>query len=114
VRVAGIDPQSDSDHSVIFDYSKLKIPEPNSEAKQLTNLLYDMGPSLMSKQDQQVGQTCFQAIGYKTVLGIDTKKLIQQCQNPSLDVAEVTEMLQNLFAVYDGIIEKYQLNKVNA
>jgi len=106
--------ESNCDHTVIFDHTNLTIPEPNSEAKQLTDLVYDMGPSLMPKQDQQASQTCLQAIGDKTVLVIDTKRLLQLCQNPSLDMAEAVGMLQHLYEAYDAIIEKYKLNKVKA
>ena len=115
VRVAGIKmKESDCDHTVIFYHTNLTIPEPNSEAKQLTDLVYDMGPSLMPKQDQQAGQTYLQAIGDKTILVIDTKRLLQLCQNPSLDMTEAVGMLQHLYAAYDTLTKKYKLNKVKA
>jgi len=67
----------------------------------------------MPKQNQQASQTCFQATGDKNVLVMDPKKLIKLCQNCSVDAAEAVGKLQNLYAPYDGIMQKYQLNKVN-
>ena len=104
----------DSNHCVVFDHAKLKIPEPNSDSKELTDLVYDMGPSFMPKQSQQASQTSFQALGDKTVLVIDAKRLMQVCQNPSTDVAEAVGILQCLYAAYDRLIENYQLYKVIA
>ena len=71
-------------------------------------------PFCKNNYDHQDSQTDIEALGTKTILIIDLiidrKKLIQLSHNPRV---EAIEMLQHVHSVYDQLIEKYGLQKVD-
>jgi len=89
-----------------LEKSNLKL---KSETQTLNNLVYGMLPDFAIKQVQE-GKLINKLEGDKTILACDIKGFTSLCHNCTPEA--VIKMLKQLYALYDNLIEKYQLFKV--
>ena len=80
------------------------------EAGKVNNLVHNMLPSFVVKQFQQ-SKKAVKVPGDKPILSSDIKGFTVLCQDCSAQ--EVVEMLKQLYTLYDNLIEKHKLYKVN-
>ena len=80
------------------------------ETRKVNSLVHSMLPSFVIKQLQQ-GNTAVKVPGDKTILSSDIKEFTVLCQDCSAQ--EVVEMLNQLYTLYDHLIEKHHVYKVH-
>ncbi|XP_065900116.1 soluble guanylate cyclase gcy-35-like [Dysidea avara] len=80
-----------------------------SEMQKVDNLIYGMIPDFALEQVRK-GHSAIQVPGDKTILASDIKGFTSLCYHCTPEA--VVKMLNGLYALYDHLIEKYQLYKI--